>query len=129
MGSWTSNPNGLKSIESPDAVGVLAVKVYPRSYDTPTIPDGMMQVDLTLAVRAEVDSGGVDYLAITDIVSNQLQKWQKAYDEYAPDFRIQGEFEPTGFNMAGGDVGLDKELCVWQYSATFNIYGIMEFQQ
>lgn len=126
VGVWSSVADGqLKSFEEAQATGILGVKVYPRTYDTPTIPDGMFQVDIALTVRAEVDSTGQDYLATTSVVSDVLHAWQKSYATYAADFAIENEFQPTGFNLESGDVGLNKEDCIWQYSCSFNIYGII----
>ena len=126
MGAWTPSPNdGLKALEDGTKTGVLGVKVYPRTYETPTIPDGIFQVDVSLTVRADADKGGTDYLAITDAVSKVVHSWQKSYDSYVTDFAIEDEFRPTGFNIDSSDVGLDKENCVWQYSQTFNLYGII----
>jgi len=58
-------------------------------------------------------------------VSNILHTWQKSYQAYSTDFQIEDEFQPTGFNLESGDVGLDKEACIWQYTQTFNLYGII----
>ena len=125
VGVWTPASDGqLKAFEDARAAGVLGVMVFPRPYATPTIPDAMFQVDVALTVRAEVDDAGQDYMKATEVVSQVLNAWQKAYQNYAEDFAIEDEFRPTGFNIESGDVGLSKEDCVWQYSATFNIYGI-----
>ena len=126
IGAWQPSSDGdIKALEEGTKTGVLGVKVYPRTYETPTIPDGTFQVDISLTVRAEVDSTGQDYLKITEVVSNVLHAWQKAYINYATDFAIDGEFNPTGFNIESSDVGLDKENCVWQFSQSFNLYGII----
>jgi len=126
VGAWQPSEEGYdKALEDGAKTGVLAVKVYPRIYDTPTIPDGQLQVDVALTMRAEVDSAGTGYLAVTQVVSDVLHAWQKSYTGYAEDFRIQDEFEPTGFNLESGDVGLDKENCVWQYSHSFILRGII----
>lgn len=126
MGAWQPAPEGdLKAIEDGKKTGVLGVKVYPRTYDTPTIPDGAFQVDIALTIRAEVDRTGKSYLDITEVVSNILHAWQKSYSAYATDFKIEDEFQPTGFNLDSSDVGLDKENCVWQYNQTFKLYGII----
>lgn len=42
--------------------GILTVKVYPRQYETPTIPDGSMQVDVGLVSRTDVDWQGTGWL-------------------------------------------------------------------
>ncbi len=126
IGAWQAVEDGqVKAIEEGTSKIILGVKVYPRSYETPTIPDGQFQVDISLTVRAEVDSTGQDYLEVTQIVSNILHTWQKSYQAYSTDFQIEDEFQPTGFNLESGDVGLDKEACIWQYTQTFNLYGII----
>lgn len=126
IGAWQAVDDGqVKAVEEGRSKIILGVKVYPRSYETPTIPDGQFQVDISLTVRAEVDSTGQDYLATTQLVSDILHAWQKSYQAYSTDFRIEDEFQPTGFNLESGDVGLDKEACIWQYTQTFNLYGII----
>lgn len=126
IGVWSSVSDGeLKSFEEAQSTGILGVKVYPRTYETPTIPDGTFQIDIALTIRAEVDSTGKDYFAATQVVSDVLHAWQKSYDAYSTDFAIENEFQPTGFNLESGDVGLNKEDCVWQYSCSFNLYGII----
>lgn len=126
IGVWQAADEGqLKAFEETTSTGVLGVKVYPRTYETPTIPDGAFQVDVALTIRAEVDSTGQDYMKATSVVADVLHNWQKDYGAYANDFTIEEEFQPTGFNLESGDVGLNKEDCIWQYSCTFNIYGII----
>lgn len=95
---------------------MLGVKAYPRQFETPTVPDGSIQVDVSLTMRAEVDFNGAKWLAVVEAITNLLQKWQKSYQNYAPDFRIENEFEPTGYNIAGGDCGLDAANRIWQFS-------------
>lgn len=126
VGVWQAAEDGnVKALEDGTSASILAVKVYPRTYETPTIPDGQFQVDVSLIVRADADSTGQDYMALTEIVSGILHAWQKSYQAYAEDFQIEDEFQPTGFNLESGDAGLDKEACIWQYTQTFNLYGII----
>lgn len=54
-----------------------------------------------------------------------MQAWQDSYSAYAPVFAVPGEFDPTGFNLAGGDCGLDRQAGAWQYAQSFNLYGII----
>lgn len=124
MGAWQPD-DYVKGLEDESLAGALAVKVLPRQYETPTIPDGQMQVDLALTMRAEVDSTGTSWLSASEVISGVLQAWQKAYASYRTDFNIEGEFMPTGFNIAGGDCGLDKQTDVWIYTQSFNLYGII----
>ena len=68
IGAWQAVEEGqVKAIEEGRSKIILGVKVYPRSYETPTIPDGQFQVDISLTVRAEVDSTGQDYLKVTSV--------------------------------------------------------------
>lgn len=127
MGAWQVSGNGdLKSLEDGTKMGVVGVKVYPRAYDTPTIPDGKFQVDVSLTVRAEVDGGGNGYMDATAAVSETIHAWQKSFSEYAEDFAIEDEFIPTGFNIESGDIGLDRESCIWQFNQSFTLYGIIK---
>ena len=42
------------------------------------------------------------------------------------DFNLENAFTVTGFNLTGGDCGLDRENCIWQFQQGFSIYGIVE---
>lgn len=126
VGTWQVAEEGnIKAFEDKTATGILAVKVYPRTYETPTIPDGQFQVDVSLIVRADKDATGQGYLGMTQLVSDILHAWQKSYASYAEDFAIENEFQPTGFNLESGEVGLDKEARIWQYTHTFILHGII----
>lgn len=128
IGTWQPTDEGeVKALEDGTKIGAIAVKVLPRVYDTPTIPDGQFSVQITLTMRAEVDVTGKSYLDVTDIISSVTHKWQKSYSDYATDFNIEDEFQPTGFNLDSGDVGIDKENCVWTFQQTFTLYGIINF--
>lgn len=126
VGAWQpSKGDEVKGLEDGTKAGLLTVKTYPRQYETPTIPDGMMQVDVVLVSRADVDWQGTNWLSATDAVNDVLQAWQKTYDAYKTDFEIEDEFMPTGFNIAGGDCGLDKANGVWTYTQSFNLFGVI----
>ena len=128
IGAWqTTNEDGLKAYENGKATGILGVKVYPRQYETPTIPDGMFQIDVSLTMRADIDKTGADWLSATEAISQRMHLWQRSYQDYAPVFTVPGEFEPTGYNLAGGDCGLDRGSGTWQYSQTVNLYGIISY--
>lgn len=54
IGAWQAEDgDGLKAFESGRASGVLGVKASPRQYETPTVPDAAIQVDVSLTVRAD----------------------------------------------------------------------------
>ena len=76
-------------------------------------------------MRADVDCGGNTYFDVTDALQQVTHRWQKSYTNYAEDFAINDEFQPTGFNIDSGDVGLDKENCVWTFNQSFTLYGII----
>lgn len=41
VGVWQAAEDGnVKALEDGTSTSILAVKVYPRTYETPTIPDG-----------------------------------------------------------------------------------------
>ena len=124
IGAWQP-VSGVKALETGNVDGVVAVKCMPRTYETPTIPDGSFQIIVSLSVRADADSGGHDYLDVTDAISTCLHTWQKSFEAYAQAFAVSGEFSPTGYNIESGDCGLDADRAVWTYSATVNLYGII----
>ena len=128
LGAWQSVDDGdVKALEDGTKIGAVVVKVFPRSYDTPTVADGQFNVQISLTMRADVDITGKGYLDVTDVISSITHKWQKSYSEYATDFAIEDEFQPTGYNLDSGDVGLDKENCVWNFTQSFTLYGIINF--
>ena len=127
VGAWQpADEDCIKALEIGTKEGIVSVKAMPRIYDTPTIPDGQIQVQVALTMRADSDAGGRNYLDDTETMERVIHAWQKSYDAYASDFTISGEFSPTGFSIDSGDVGLDKENCVWQFSQAFTLYGIIE---
>ena len=126
IGSWQiANDEELKAYESSQAQNVVCVKVMPRQYDTPTVPYAMFSVQLNVLTRAEMDVQGANWFGATEIVQDILQKWQQKYSNIETDFTIADEFKPCGFNIAGGDLGIDKENCIWQFTQSFDLYGVI----
>lgn len=124
VGAWqTANDGRIKALEG-ESVGILTVRANPRQYETPTIPDATIEVELSLVVRSDVDATGSDYLAIAEVVADVLQRWQASYVNYHDDFVVEG-FEPTGFRQLGGDVGVDAQNCIFSYSQGFTLNGII----
>lgn len=115
----------MKGLEDRLSDGVVGVKVSPRTYETPTVPDGQFAVDLTLTIRSDVDADGQLYLEATQAVSQMIHNWQKCQARVEADFSLGGEFVPTGFQITDGDCGLDRENVIWQYSQSFALYGII----
>ena len=117
MGSWQiADPEQLKAFEDSQAANVVCVKVMPRQYDTPTIPYADFSVQVNVLTRAEVDAKGESWFAATEIVQNVLQRWQSDFGAMETDFEIEDEFTPSGFAISGGDTGIDKENCIWQFN-------------
>ena len=125
IGVWQKNDDGLKSFEDSNSYGIVTVKVYPRTYDTPTIPYANFQVDISLTMRAEIDSSGISYFDVTERISNILQSWQNSFENFDTTFSQIEQLQPTGFSLDSGDVGIDRDNCVWQYTHTFTVYGII----
>ena len=126
IGSWqVANDDELKALEQSDAKNVVCVKVMPRQYDTPTVPYAMFAVQLNVLTRAEMDAQGANWFEATEIVQSILQAWQSKHSNIETDFAIEDEFTPSGFNIAGGDVGIDKENCIWQFNQSFDLYGVI----
>ena len=125
IGTWQATDETTLKGNEDKPKAVLVVKAFPRSYDTPTIPDAVFQVEVSLAVRTDIDFNGKTYLDITTLVSDVLQDWQNNFDSLSV-FDVQGYFSVTGLNLTGGDCGLDRDNGVWQYSQGFSVYGIVE---
>ena len=71
VGTWQVSDNELelKGEEEPSDKAIVGVKVFPRGYDTPTVPYAEIQGQVSLAVRADKDFNGMDYLALTASIS------------------------------------------------------------
>lgn len=122
IGVWQTEDD--KASESAE-MAVIAVKAFPRSYETPTIPYASIQVEVSLAVRSDIDCSGMKYDEISEKIQDVLQTWQKTFDASHTAFSIENEFDETGFQLDGGDCGLDRESKVWQFTQSFTIYGII----
>ena len=76
LGTWQPAQD-LKALESSGVDGFVSVKVLPRTYETPTIPDGAFQVVLSLSMRADADADGQAYLTVTDAICACLHRLAK----------------------------------------------------
>lgn len=123
IGVW-QDEDCIKGEENESPI-IVAVKATPRTYETPTIPDAQIQIELSLAVRSDVDYSGKTYIDVSSLISDLFQNWQNNYSKGNEDFTIQDTFFYTGFNLDGGDCGIDRDNCIWQYSQTFTIYGVI----
>lgn len=126
IGAWQPSTDGaIKSLEDGTAEGYLTVRMQPRSYETPTIPTAQIACTISLAMRAEVDADGQNYLAVTDAVTNVLQQWQNDISAVVSTFGIEGKFDATGFQLTGGDAGIDKANKVWSWAQSLIVYGVV----
>lgn len=78
--AW-ADQDKLKGQEEADKIGYVVVRVNPREYDTPTIPDAKMQVELDLIVMADSDCFGRHYIELAERISNVLQRCQNSHAE------------------------------------------------
>ena len=68
-----------KAEEEAGTSGVLVVKIQPRQYATPTVPDATLNGAISLSIRADVDWSGKTYLDVCDIVVKEMEKLQQCY--------------------------------------------------
>lgn len=122
IGTWQTSDGVKGNDDKPTAV--ISVKAFPRMYETPTIPSTEIQLAVSMAVRSDVDFNGIDYLGLTEKISDVFQDWQNDFSNLSV-FNIDGKFDVTGFNLTGGDCGLDRDTKCWQYVQGFTIYGIV----
>ena len=115
----------VKGIENADSDVIIIAKSSPRAYSTATIPTCQIDVQLNVLVRADVDFNGVNYLAVTNKVMDVLQHWQRCYDDTHEDFTVEGEFDCTGYQLAGGNFTLDSTGKTWQYTHSMTVFGVV----
>lgn len=124
IGTWQTTDEGvLKNLEK-DVDCIITVKTYPRQYETFTIPQADIQVEVALAMRIENDNNGTGYIEATELIQDKIHSWQKSYLDMNRELSSDG-FNPTGFRIDGGDCGLDKTSRIWQFSQTFTIQGVI----
>ena len=127
IGAWqmTDDVNRPKNFEDDTYVGYLVVKMWPRSYETPTIPTTRLQATISLVMRSDADANGCNFLNISESISDVLQGWQKSLTDVIADFEIDDKFGVSGFQINGGDISSDKENHVWQFSQTVTLFGVV----
>lgn len=125
IGAWQTAA-AVKALEEAYVRGYLSVKVQPRAFQTYTVSDGELTVRVELNIKAELDAKGVDYLTITNILTNVLAAWHKSYAVGKADFELEDEFLFTGFRLDGGDCGIDRDHNTWTWMQGFTIQGIFD---
>lgn len=126
VGVWQPmSDDQLKGIEDGSSDGILTIKMPPRSYETPTIPTAQFPCVVSLGMRADVDADGQKYLAVTEILTDILQRWQNNLDDVISDLQIEDTLDVAGFQLTGGDVGADRTNKVWTYTQNFIVYAVV----
>jgi len=126
IGAWQAATEGeVKSLEDGTAGGYLTVRMQPRTYETPTIPTAQIPCTISLVMRAEVDADGQSYLGVTSKVSTVLQEWQNSIDAAVSTFELDGKFSCAGFQLTGGDAGIDKASGVWSWTQNLIVFGVI----
>lgn len=75
VGTWQpEDDDELKGMEE-KPMAVIGVKAFPRSYETPTVPSTEIQVAVSMAVRSDADFNGMNYLGLTEKISDVFQEW------------------------------------------------------
>ena len=116
---------GVKGLENAEDSVIVIAKSSPRSYATPMIPTATINVDVSILVRADVDYSGKSYLDVSNLLMGIFQRWQRCLDDTHDDLTIEGEWDCTGYQLAGGSFALDQSGKVWQYSHSMTIYGVV----
>lgn len=125
IGAWQSpNDNRLKAVEDALVNGYLSIKTSPRAFSDYTSPECSIQFRLELNIRAELDAVAADYLEIARIITDDLQKFHRSFDDGKAIFEADG-FNFTGFRLDGGDCGINPDACVWTLVQQFTVQGII----
>lgn len=123
VGAWQVEDS--KGIETADLGGIVAVRVNPREYQGYLTHDAALSCVVTLTVRAETDATSALRLAATDALTALLSRWHYVVEDVAADFAGIDGFDPVGFRLDGGDVGLDRASSAWNYSHNFTLRGVI----
>ena len=125
VGAWQPSAAGTVKATESAALGYLTVKVNPREYDGYLTKGCALSCTVELDVRAESDANGASYLAITDALADVLFHWHDAVENVVADFSDIDGFDPVGFRLDGGEVGVDKTAAVWTYLHNFTLRGVI----
>ena len=124
-----NSADGLKGEEKPDVDGVMIVKVRPRSYQTPTIPECQIQVDVSMTCRADKDYNGKSFSDVFGILIDTFQQWQRCLDDAHTAFAVEGMFDCTGYVLNDGDTAIDASGKTWIYTHSMTVYGVVIYTQ
>lgn len=109
LGGWsTGGEYELKDEEEDEKVGYITVKVSPRFYEMPTIPQCTINIKVGMVVRSDIDYNGKTYLDLVECLMGKFEKWQKCLSDAHSDFEVDG-FEFCGFQLDEGSSGIDRQ--------------------
>lgn len=114
----------IKAVQESSKNAYLTVKASPRSYATPTVPTCTIDVEVLLAVRADIDYNGRMYIDIADALMTQYERWQKCDGEAHDDFTT-ADFDITGFVLGMGSTAVDSNVVTFTYTHAFTVYGVV----
>lgn len=129
MGVLQNVAEGLKGVEREDADGVMVVKARPRSYQTPSIPECQIQVDVSFTCRADKDFGGKTFADAFALLIGEFQNWQRCMDDAHTMFTVDGAFDCSGYALNEGDTFTDKAGKNWTYIHSMTIYGVVLYAE
>ena len=103
--------------------GIITVKANLPTFETPTIPDSQIETEINFVSRTDADYQGKNYLAVSELIYNQILNYQKSFSQVETDFAFDN-FVPTGFRISGSEYGAGKDNGTWILSVSVIIYGI-----
>jgi len=122
VGSLTEN----KGEEDAGATGVLVVKIQPRQYATPTVPNMTLNGALSLSVRGEIDFDGKIYLEAVKQILDEMEMLQKCYHDTHMEYSLPDEgFEVVGFQLGQGDNNINPTSKIYSYTHQFSVMGVI----
>lgn len=128
-GSWdvkNLTDGQSKGEEEPDVNGVLVVKISPRQYATPTVPDCTINGALSLSVRGDVDWTGETYLGVVAEIMTELEKLQECYCSTHEEYSVpELGYCVTGFQLTQGDTSVNPTNQIFSFTSSFTIFGVL----
>ncbi len=133
VGSWDIKrltDENVKGEEEANVNGVLAVKISPRQYATPTVPDTTINGAISLSVRADVDWSGEMYLGVVAEIMTELEKLQECYCSTHSEYSIpELGYCVTGFQLGQGDSSVNPTSKIFGYTHNFTMFGVIHNQE
>lgn len=124
-GSLQTEENNIKAKENGSSTGYLIVKVNPRQYSSPTIPECEIPISVALTVRSDIDFDGKTYMDVFGVLISIFEQWQKCLSDVHTLFTIEDNFNVTGYQLNAGNCPLDANSKVWGYTHDMTIFGVI----